>query len=380
STPVGRISTLAALNTLTLVADTADTASQEALLETRRAAAAQLVCEIERQFRADGGHVSRNPAMTLHALVELIPLLRTYSYLAVAEPDALHDWRQRMQKFLRTLRLCDRGLAAFHGGDTIRAQRLATVLKLDPTLEARSTLGESGYERIEAGALQLICDVGSATHADAHATSHASFGAFVLGDGPHPIFVNCGAPVASSVPDAHQAHRHTAHHTALSFPNLPNARLDACRLSETAGANYTVAESAETLSLDMSHRGYAEAFGLAHTRSIVVDRTGNRVSGTDQLRSAGPLIRLKRDEPFAIHFHVADDVEVQLAPAANCVVLHLAMGGAWDFAATGAQLYVETSPRFGRRAKPGRQAQQLVLRAATCGESTVSWTLSRRFA
>ncbi|MEO0729794.1 MAG: heparinase II/III family protein [Pseudomonadota bacterium] len=379
STAIGRVSALTTLTLVVLVADSQDVQTRDALAELRDVSCGLLVAELSAQFFDDGGHVSRNPAVTMHALVELIPLLRSFTYLDRNAPDELTRWRPVMQQFLRTLRLCDRGLAAFHGGDAVRAQRLATILKLDPSLIEPVELPDSRFRRIEAGPVQLICDAGQASGEAESWSQHASFGAFVLGDGGCPLFVNCGSGAPTRGGAGRQAWRETACHNTLSLPDAPSAAFADGALSGPSNAKDAVAETPEAVTVSLSHDGYAADFGLRHERSLTVDRTGNRMAGVDRLTSAGALIRLKRDQPFAIHFHLADDVSVRLAPAANCVLLDTKSGGKWQFAVTGAQLYVENSPRFGRRAIPGASPKQLVLRAATAGETQVDWTLTRRF-
>ena len=58
------------------------------------------------------------------------------------------------------------------------------------------------------------------------------------------------------------------------------------------------------------HDGYLAETGLIHTRTLTLSADGRRLDGRDRLEPPHGVLRLKRDEPFAVHFH--------LSPQAGC--------------------------------------------------------------
>ena len=387
SCPLGRLSTLMAVALSLIVVDVGDALGRETLVAARQYFEAHLIGELEQQFFEDGGHVSRQPGAPVPVLAELVPLIRTYDYLGLDAPAELATWRLRLQAYLRTLRFCDRGLAPFHGADAVRTQRLATILKLDPGIGPEPELVASAFSRVNAPGLEVILDAGAAPSPDLSKSAHASFGAFVVGSGGCPLIVNCGTPRRGSASDVSVA-RETRSHTTLSLPGLSSAEFapDAAPLGRdlsTAtlkGPDNAVSKRTETLdtvSFVLTHDGFRRAHGLRHIRRISVSRDGLRIEGSDQLTSSGATVRLAEDLPFAVHFHVADDVTVTLTDEANCARLETPGGMTWRFAVDGGRLYVEPSPRFARGYGNNQAGQQLALRSATAGETTVRWALNR---
>ena len=85
---------------------------------------------------------------------------------------------------------------------------------------------------------------------------------------------------------------------------------------------------------------------------------------------------MRTDLPFAVHFHLHPDVASWLEADANTVGLKLPDGERWRFVADGAAVSIEESAYFANSTGP-RAAMQIVLRAATYGESEVKWVIER---
>jgi uncharacterized heparinase superfamily protein len=135
-------------------------------------------------------------------------------------------------------------------------------------------------------------------------------------------------------------------------------------------------ETEEGTVLEARHDGYLSRFELMHSRRLALAPDGRRLSGCDRLEGQRQTVRLRADLPFAVHFHLHPDVASWLEADPNTVGLKLPDGERWRFAAHGAQVSIEESAYFANSAGP-RAAMQIVLRAATYGESEVNWVVER---
>ena len=125
-----------------------------------------------------------------------------------------------------------------------------------------------------------------------------------------------------------------------------------------------------------SHNGYVERYGLVHARRIVMENDGRRIVGTDELKPPGGIMRLKRDLPYAIHFHLHPGVTCRRGDKVGTVFID-AGEQRWRMAAEGARIVIEESKYFADATGPVRRLQ-IVLRGATYGESEVRWAISRQ--
>src|SRR5690606_31042361 len=113
------------------------------------------------QVLPDGGHVTRNPALLVELLLDLLPLGQCFTARNRKLPEQLHRALESMLPLLHYLRLGDGMLARFNGVSGALAAGVATVAAYDdgsrpPLLEARA----SGYARIRRGDTVIIADVG----------------------------------------------------------------------------------------------------------------------------------------------------------------------------------------------------------------------------
>ena len=127
--------------------------------------------------------------------------------------------------------------------------------------------------------------------------------------------------------------------------------------------------------LTASHDGYLERLSLLHTREVRLAAGGLEIHGLDRLDTKGGQDRLKRDIPFAAHFHLHPDSETEPALPSG-IVIRLRDGQRWLFQASGFPARVEESVFFAGSSGP-RPALQIVVRGATGGLTVLSWSLKR---
>lgn len=346
---------------------------------------ANLVAELSWQVLPDGGHITRNPALLVELLLDLLPLSQCFMARDRKLPDRLSETLESMLPMVRYLRLGDGMLARFNGVSCAQAAGLATVIAYDdgslaPLAEARA----SGYARLERGSSIIVADVGRPPPLALSAAAQAGCLSFEMSTGRQLLFVNGGVPTAAAG-DWFPAARATASHNTLTLAERSSSRLITHRKLEALMGTPPIRypdrvewslEQGEDAVLEASHDGYYRRHELVHSRRLRLSADGLRLEGRDRLDGmGGSTVRLRADVPFAIHFH--------LPPAAQCglgghdeAIITLPGGERWRFSADGATLSVEESAYFAESAGP-RPAAQIVLRGVTFGETEVNWVAER---
>jgi uncharacterized heparinase superfamily protein len=347
--------------------------------------------EIERQILPDGGHVSRNPAVLIELLLDWLPLKSCFAGRSDDQPEALVVAISRMLAHLRFLRLGDGGIARFNGMATGDPAGLATLLGYDDRpLPAWSIAPQSRYARLARAATCIVADVGQPPPLTQSVSAHAGCLSFEVSSGRSLLFVNAGAP---SPADAvwRAVARATASHSTVCLGEMSSSRLVRHQGLETSlGAvplqlpslvtAQVVVEADDGLRLSAAHDGYVERLGITHRREVHLSADGALIAGHDVLETNGD--RLKRDVPFALHFHLHPDTKCGPLHDANglidAYVIDLVNGQRWVFRASGSiglKLSLEESTYFVGSSGP-RPSLQLVVRGATAGASAVTWSVT----
>jgi uncharacterized heparinase superfamily protein len=342
----------------------------------------ELIGELERQVLADGGHISRNPEVTVDLLLELLPLRQCYVVRGLDVPPGIVNGINLMMQAMKNACATARELARFNGVGVARADAMANVLALDVQGRAPTTgLGPSRYARLQQGAATAIVDCGGPPPLEHASSAHAGCLSFELAHRGQAIIVNRGAPgrrYASLSPDA----RATASHSTVTVADQSSAQLVRSRgLEAITGApaiigpkrvEAAIEEKAGEVQLVTRHDGYQSRFGLVHERRLTLSGNGTVLSGVDRLGPPGGTLRLPRDLPFAIHFHIALDAEP--IGDAGGIRINLPDGAAWFLTASGCNISIEAATDFAHVLGPV-QARQIVLRAACPGEAEIAWRL-----
>jgi uncharacterized heparinase superfamily protein len=344
----------------------------------------ELVAELRDQILPDGAHVTRNAAHVVEILARLLPLHRCCQ--ALDRPsEALGEAIGRMIAHLRFMRLGDGTLARFNGCGATRRDLLGMVLASDPDDGAAIRNRQAaGYVRLECAETVVLIDAGRAPPL-AHATAaHAGCLAFETSWGRHSLLRSGGAPRAVAG-NALYAARATSSHNTLVLDARSSAKLvEASTPAHGSGARpirgpdrvtADVEELADALVFVGAHDGWVEDTGVVHFRRLVLSSDGRRLVGVDRLAGATGVLRLPVDLPFAIHFHLAAGVGTRVDADGQGATLTTEDSAAqWRLAVTGARVSLEPSTDWANVTGP-RPSRQLVLRASTPGESTVSWSL-----
>jgi len=347
--------------------------------------------ELDKQVLADGGHISRNPAVLVDLMLDLLPLGQCFNASERDQPAALAAAIKRTLKMLRFLRMGDGLLARFNGTGAGSAAGLATVLAYDDVATGQVTQTQaiqSGYARMSCGPSLVLTDVGCPPRLDLAAQAHAGALSFEMSYNTALLFVNGGAP-GHADSQWREASRATAAHNTLRLGDTPSSKLVRHELfNDLIGAmpiRYPNKMSSELLSADGSsglkahHDGYVHNFGLRHCRQLTLSDNGNRLDGIDRLQGPTVAVRLRADLPFSIHFHLHPDIEISQLSQSEGARLVMRDGTLWNFSAQGAELGIEDSIFFADTAGASR-TRQIVLRGATFGDSEVRWSLTAQAA
>lgn len=343
------------------------------------------VQELRRQILPDGGHVGRNPGVLVELMLDFLPLHKCFATRGLKVPPELASALKSMLAMLKYMRLGDGMLARFNGMGVPEPAGLATVLVYDDhpgTLPAEAPA--SRYVRAARGRSILIMDAGPPPPLEAAAEAHAGCLSFEFSVGTELMFVNGGAPSASSA-EWRSAARATASHNTLCLGEKSSSKLIRHRtLEELVGGSpiryprdvdVRVQEADGAIEIETSHDGYVRRFGLVHSRTLALAASGRRLLGIDRLTGHDGPLRLRNDLPFAIHFHLHPGIRCRRGANPNVAVIELASGeDVWWFRLEGASLAIEESTYFADSAGP-RRALQIVARGATFGETSVRWVL-----
>lgn len=311
--------------------------------------------EIARQIHPDGGHVSRSPAVHLDALKDLVDLKIWLNAANRELPEGLQGAIDRMSPMLRFWRMGDGTLARFNDTGQIPARQVALALALCASRgKPLNSAPHSGFERLSAGRLLALVDVGKPANDD-HA--HAGTLAFELSAGQQRILGNMGTAPPSQ-PDWRLALKHTAAHSTATVGNA-----DAQPKSVTAERNE---DEDGAIWLDAVHDGYLASHGLLHKRRLHMDGQGAILRGEDRLEG-------REGVEVALRFHLDPSVHAALSSDQKTVHLKLGDGSGWRFRTKDAAIELESSVL-----KPGsdapKRSQQIVLKGVTGpGGAVVKW-------
>jgi uncharacterized heparinase superfamily protein len=342
--------------------------------------------ELNRQILRDGGHVSRNPGVPVEILLDLMPLRQCYVARGRAPPRALANAITRMITFLKSMRLGGGTIARFNGMGRTEAAAIATVIAYDATPDATlPPLTDSRYVRVDHGGSVLIMDVGAPPPLELAGQAHAGCLSFELSGRTNLLLVNCGAP-GHAHETMRAASRATASHNTLCLADRSSARLVRVRFLERwAGSapirqqgdvRYGISPTPTGTTIRAYHDGYVKAFGVRHTRLLHLAADGATVEGEDRLGAPSGTLRLTRDLPFAIHFHVHPEAVCRRDTTPDAAIIEAPDGDVWRFSVTGAALVLEQSFYYAHYSGP-RTSQQIVLRGATSGEAAIAWRFER---
>ena len=337
-----------------------------------------LAREIDRQILADGGIASRNPSDQYQALRILVALYAALKDAGQDMPPHLLQAIDRVAPMVRFFRMGDGRLALFNGSFEEDDDAIDTILDLS-RVPGQPVSGAvyTGFQRVQAGNITAIIDAGEPPPADLSIQAHAGLGSFELSIGTQRLITNCGSSEQMDATDWQSASRTTAAHSTLVLDNrnsvsiLENQRIG----RRPSQVRVTRDEADQTITLDVSHDGYAEILGIEHSRRLRLRRDGTQLAGVDTLTM---ISRTKKKDAttFDVRFHLHPAIDAALSVDGGAVELQLPNGDIWQLECV-LGLMIEESIYLGERGNPRRTRQIVINGTVEEPTTTIRWLLSR---
>lgn len=336
---------------------------------------------LNRQILPDGGHISRNPAVLLDLLADLLPLRHCYSQSKEAPPQALIVAIDRMLPALRFFRHRDGTLANFNGVGPMLAQRLDIVLNVDETAgDPFSHAPHSGYQRLSFGHTTVIADTGRPLLKGLSHRANAGCLSFEMSSSGQRFIVNCGTDPYGPAEFRFFGRLTAAHSTATvndtsSCRFLRTDRQDSPMTQGPSHVETARIEEDNRQGFIAFHDGYRRHFNVLHERCMTLSRSGDILEGTDSfLRTHSHSARPDRHDEVSVRFHLHPDVTISREDEKT---LRLEAGGqdSWLFSADAA-MHMEDSIYFSGLSGP-EKTRQIVLSLQLAEQDTAKWIFRR---
>ncbi|MFI4977035.1 MAG: heparinase II/III family protein [Caulobacterales bacterium] len=301
----------------------------------------------------DGVHADRSPQRGLELLFDLIALDDALSQRGRPAPVEVSRAIDRLTAASRFFALGDGRLAAFQGGEAGRADWLAAALALEdaPPAVPRS-LSYGGYHRLKAGRIEVIADTGApASGVFSQAACAQPAAIEVVLEGRRLVR---GCAWSTAAPPGSERFRLARGASTLTLDDGSPGEPVEGFLAESLGARLAGGPSEMVLDrretddaqwLDITHDGWAAAFGLSHTRRLFLDEIAGELRGEDvvsQLRKRAG----RRLVAVAIHFHLAPDVRASPAVDGKSVLIRAPGSPGWRLRSDAGETAVEASVLF----------------------------------
>jgi uncharacterized heparinase superfamily protein len=335
-------------------------------------------------FYADGGTISRAPAMQADAIAVLAMLTRVYALRRLDAPAWIHETLAVAVPALTALTHGDGGLGSWQGSGAMRPNAVEAIVKASgvrarPLRQAR----DWGYQRLTAGRSLLQVDAAPPPVARATDAGCASTLAIEFSDGPHRLIVNCGgAALAGALIPTELARglRTTAAHSTLTLADLnstailPDGTLGKGVTQVELDRREIAGDGGGASRLELSHDGYVKRHGFAHRRLLILANGGKELRGEDMLVPQGRK-RRGDDLGFVIRFHLGPDVEPSMTADGQAALLRIANGAMWQLRCAGAMMHIEESLWVDGDGRPTPTYQLELTGTTPAGGASVGWLL-----
>lgn len=338
----------------------------------RTNAASLLEMELRRQILPDGGHIERSPQTHLDVLADLVEIRHVLDQSQKKIPDILQHAIENMAVVTRTWCHPDGKLSLFHSSNENTKNHIDAILNAATTSrkKTRTSLPDTGYEKMQSGKTSLIMDVG--TPAPEGDKNFAGCLSFEMSIGKQRMIVNCGH-YDNDHPTWRDVQRTTAAHSTLTLHNTSSVDIteDGEVLSGITQTTVDRTEQDGNILVAASHDGYMENFGIMHHRNIFMAPEGEDIRGEDRLEG-----RTATD--FCIRFHLHPEINALMAQSGQAVLLFPPNGNGWICRASGGDKMELSESIYLGVAGQIKRTQQIVISGTTRpGTTTIKWAIRR---
>jgi len=333
----------------------------------------------------DGGHASRSPQAALELAFDLATLDGALTQRGLSSPEELLRAIDRLAGAVRFFTLDDGRLPAFQGGESLDRAYVAAARAQDEAGERPIPASRNGYHRLKGRELQVVADAAPPAAGPWSVTACAQPLALeVLAGGRRLIVCGGWSPDAAGT----QAMRLV---DAASTASLGDAACGeplrglAARVlgpqlaSPPPGVEARRREAAGGVWLELAHDGWAERFGFSHERRLYLDLEADELRGEDRFSPIKDVDGAagRRFTPFAVRFHLHEEVSAQVARDRKSVLLRTeSHAQGWWLRSDAVEVILEPSAHY--RLGLLRRTQQVVLRgqAGLSAGARVRWKIS----
>ena len=336
---------------------------------------------IDRQIRADGGHISRDPQTQATVLRDLVDVRSALLASDTDIPSFLLAGIDRAAPFLRMLRHNDGGLALFNGSGEGEDWLIDMLLaQADARGRASARAPHSGFERLIANRTVILLDTGTPPQGGLDTTAHAGTLSMEISIGKERLITNCGARAGKREPWA-SVQRSTAAHSTMVVDDTNSAEILTDGTFGRRPQNVTAERSEDNGNhwVTARHDGYGPVFGLAHERRVYIAAGGEDIRGEDALSRTETRSGTKLARGFALRFHLHPTVQASLVQNGSAVLLRLPSGAGWRLIAEGGTLSLAESVYLGT-ADDVRRTEQVVVSGTLDTDTAaarVKWALKK---
>lgn len=327
---------------------------------------------IEQQTAPGGMHLSRNPAVQLDLLVELVSLRQGLRRHHEALADALGQRIEPMHGALDAVTLGTGEPVYFNGCGHLQHDLLISVQAQSTVPRRRESQACDGYGVLAKGQAMVVADAGTISPPDFTRNAHASGLAFEFSHGRELLVGSCGPAPDELGANADLFRQGVAHSgitiDAVSPATIPSRGIYAGRLIGR-GEPPDLAVMAEDGALMMRSTAYRDMFGVTVERRLTLLAEGKTLVGQDRLvPEPGQAV----GGQATLRFHLAPSIRLFRGENEDLLRLHLPSGAQWTFLWEGVAMRVEDSVRqsayFGFH-----RTQQIVLEAAVAEAPEIAW-------
>jgi uncharacterized heparinase superfamily protein len=337
----------------------------EALVDTNEAA---LVASLDSALRPDGSPPSRSRDDAIDIVLDLIPVLRMYSYADRPAPSELTGARQRVMRYLKTLHIAGPSFVSFGAVEGAADLDVARVLKLETHARPHTHAENAGIVRCERGAMTLFADAGGDGLDGMADVARQSIGAVEIAFGHRSVITT-----QQSRPATCQRAQH--HYSALHLEAIATGQAAAAAAAQAGRVVEFRNEPDDDAELTITHDRFMQTHGLLHTRAFTVSADGSAIKGRERLCAAQGAVRFSRDVPLVVHFQLATEIAATVTGTPGEIALRLPEGATLVFASTSGQVSLETRTALAPDGSQ-RTAWIIALRKTTDGETELSWSLT----
>lgn len=347
----------------------------------------RLAHALDRQILADGGHISRNPAVIPKVLGLLLPLKEGFAAIETAPPKQLITAIERLLPALKFFRHGDGTMARFNGVGVTEKALVTTLLRYDESLgEPVKDAVHSGYQRTQIGDALMVVDTGEPPKGELSLEANGGVLSFEFSSGLSCLIVNCGKPQTSDESTS-QVWRTTNAHSTVTLNDVSTVRFEnpgtAGRaisgqvFSRNLNLEYAREDSFNATTITAAHSGYVKEFGIRHQRSLTLDENGNRLLGQEWFTGPNKSdMRYTTKDKLALRFHLHPDIKASLSANGETCLMETREGEQWRFDCPGFKVELAESIFFAGLPAP-KPTWQIVIHTKAYDNPEINWALQK---